>query len=98
MRTTCCRAAISLRLSLCALPLLSSTIARAAEPPRATDQSPYVQETAVSATPEASSQVWKGESVQSLLLAQADQNAVTRVEQGKEESEKKTEQLEEVVV
>jgi outer membrane receptor protein involved in Fe transport len=57
-----------------------------------------VQETAVSATPEASSQVWKGESVQSLLLAQADQNAVTRVEQGKEESEKKTEQLEEVVV
>jgi outer membrane receptor protein involved in Fe transport len=89
-----------LQLSWSALALLSSTFAYAADgfDPRATDEPTYVDEIPASATPDNSAEVQSDESSQGLLLALADQNAATHVEQDMEESEKKAEQLEEVVV
>ena len=84
MRTTCHQsAAIFLQLAWSVLPLMSSTLVRAADAPRATDQS--VQ--------------GNNELSEELRLAQADQpSAALEVEPGKEESDKKAERLEEVVV
>jgi outer membrane receptor protein involved in Fe transport len=101
MRTTYRRsAAILFQLSWSALALLSSALARGADHDdrRAVDEPTHVQGMAVSGTPDNSPDRRNGESSQGLLFALADQSAATHVEQDMEESEKKAEQLEEVVV
>jgi outer membrane receptor protein involved in Fe transport len=93
-------AAILLQLSWSAFALLSSAVAVGADHDdrRAVDEPTHVQGMGVSGARDNSPDVRNDESSQGLLLALADQNAATQVEQGKEESKKKAEQLEEVVV
>jgi outer membrane cobalamin receptor len=102
MRTTYRQsAAVLFQLSWSALALLSSGLARGAERDdrRAVDEPTHVEAMTVSGTPDNSPEVGNDESSQGLRLAQADQSgAVPRAEQDKEESKKKAEQLEEVVV
>jgi len=101
MRTTYRQsAAILFQLSWSVLALLSSALAVGADHDdrRAVDEPTHVQGMAVSGTPDNSQEVRNDESSQGLLLALADQNAASQVEQDREESKKKAEQLEEVVV